>query len=536
MPILRRLSPALLVAACALAGASAAAAQCTPMNPSFEIAGSSGNVFAGWSQYGVFGTSALAVHGSVAARVSGLNNGTWDFSRFWQQIACEPGEQWTGSLYVMVPSSKPLTGASKALVNVEWRDAGGNLLSYDSFTAADASTPTDLGRVFTFTTSAAPTGTAALRLLVGTQQQPGQPVPDVVFDQVQFYSLASPTIEASQWGDFPSGRTVEFAGRTWRVKGPGYYGPGPSQYGATADFVWVDAEDRLHLTIKKVGSTWYCTEVALVDALGYGDYVFSTRGRLDTLDPRAVLGLFTWEYGQCYDAGYLWWNPYNEVDVEISRWGNAANALGQFVAQPYEWGGNLERFDATYSDGEVTSYAFRWLPDKVEFRAWRGGAADEAASTPIHAWTYSLWHIPRPEQPRIHMNLWRFDGVPATNQEVVMEDFRFTPACANGPCGILAVDPSAGAAPLLLAPRPNPFTASTAIRYAAPRSERVEIAVFDLLGRRQRTLLDAHVAAGEHEVVWDGRDDAGAPAPAGVYLCRVKSDDIVRTNRMVLVR
>ena len=134
------------------------------------------------------------------------------------------------------------------------------------------------------------------------------------------------------------------------------------------------------------------------------------------------------------------------------------------------------------------------------------------------------------------MNLWRFDGVPATDQEVVMDDFRFTPACPAEPCGVLAVDPPAGAAPVLLAPRPNPFVASTAIRYAAARSGRVEIAVFDLMGRRQRTLLDGQVPAGEREVVWDGRDDAGAPLPAGVYLCRVRSDDIVRTNRMILVR
>jgi len=288
MPHTRSPLTTILFVACAIAVARGAAAQCTPMNPSFEIAGSSGTRFAGWNQYGTTGTSTEALHGSVAARVSGLNNGTWDFSRYWQQMECAAGEQWTGSVYVMHPSSRPLTGLSKALVNVEWRDAGGNLISYDSFTAADASTPADVGRVFTFQSSPAPSGTVALRLLVGTQQQPGQPVPDVVYDQVTFYSLASPTVEDAQWGDFPSGRTVTFAGRSWRVKGPGYYEPGSSSYGATADFVWVDTDGRLHLTIKKVVNTWYCTEVTLVDPLGYGDYVFTTRGRLDTLDPRAV--------------------------------------------------------------------------------------------------------------------------------------------------------------------------------------------------------------------------------------------------------
>ena len=530
MPHTRSPLIAILFVACAIAGARGAAAQCTPMNPSFEIAGS-GTRFAGWNQYGTTGMSTGAIHGSVAARVSGLNNGTWDFSRYWQQMACAAGEQWTGSVYVMHPSSRPLTGSSKALVNIEWRDSGGNLISYDSFTAADASTPTDQFRLFTFQSRPAPAGTVALRLLIGTQQAPGEPVPDVIYDQVTLYSLTPPTVEDAQWGDFPGGRTVTFAGRTWRVKGPGYYGPGPSSYGATADFVWVDTDGRMHLTIKKSGSTWYSTEVTLEEALGYGDYIFTTRGRLDTLDSRAVLGLFIWEYGQCYDPGYLWWNPYDEVDVEISRWGTPGNALGQFVAQPYDWAGNLDRFNATYGDGEVTSYAFRWLSDRVEFRSWRGGPSGEGTSTPIHSWTYTGPHIPRPESPRVHLNLWQFNGAPATNQEVVLDAFTFVPVG-----GVLAVTPPAGTASVLLATRPNPFRASTTIHFVAARSGRAEIAVFDLLGRHQRTLLDGRVPAGEREVVWDGRDDTGAQAPAGVYLCRVRTGDIVQTKRLILVR
>jgi hypothetical protein len=531
MPGMRRLLYAIAVVGCLSAFAGRAAAQCMPANPSFEIAGSSGLRFAGWNQFGTTGTSAEAVHGAVAAKVSGPNTGGWDVSGFWQQLQCAAGEQWTGSVYVMHPSGRPLTGQSKAIVNLEWRDAGGNLISYESHTAADASTPAGEGRVYSFQSQPAPSGTVAVRVLLGVLQAPTDPVPDVIYDQLAFHSLGPPTLEDVQWNDFPGGRTVDFAGRSWRVKGPGYYGPGPSSYGATADFVWVDTDGRLHLTIKKVGSTWYSTEVTLQEALGYGDYIFTTRGRLDTLDPRTVLGLFIWEYGQCYDAGYLWWNPYNEVDVEISRWGAAGNALAQYVAQPYDWPGNLDRFDATYAAGEVTSYAFRWLPGRVEFRSWRGGPSGEATSAPIHSWTYAGPHIPRPESPRVHLNLWQFNGAPAANQEVVLDAFTFVPVG-----GVLDVTPPAPTASALLAPRPNPFGASTTIRFVAAKGGHAEIAVFDLLGRRLRTLLDGQVPAGEREVAWDGRDDAGARVPAGVYLCRVRTDDIVQTRRMILVR
>ncbi len=171
--------------------------------------------------------------------------------------------------------------------------------------------------------------------------------------------------------------------------------------------MWVDASDQLHLTVQNNFGNWYSSEIALVDPLGYGDYVFTTQGRLDLLDPNVVFGLFIWEYEPCYDPSYLWWNPDNEFDIEFSRWGNPASAIGQFVAQPYDWPGNLNRFDATFSSNEITSHAFRWLHDRVECRSWRGGPLDEATSAQIYSWTYTGPHIPRPEQPRVHLNLWQ---------------------------------------------------------------------------------------------------------------------------------
>jgi flagellar hook assembly protein FlgD len=46
------------------------------------------------------------------------------------------------------------------------------------------------------------------------------------------------------------------------------------------------------------------------------------------------------------------------------------------------------------------------------------------------------------------------------------------------------------------------------------------VVVFDALGRRVRTLVDGPLAAGRHEIAWDGRDGRGVDAPAGVYLVR----------------
>ncbi len=536
----RRTSAAILLAFClaVLALPLAAQGQCILANPSFEIGGSGGAVFGGWSQFGNVGSTTFAWHGSKAARVTGPNTGGWDVSGYWQAQDCSPGEQWAVSVHVAHPSSNPLTGQCSAIVNVEWRDSGGALIDYESHAAADASSPTDQYMDFSFVTGAAPSGTASARLLLGVLQSPTDPAPDVYYDQATFLSTSYPTIYDQQWDDFPGGTSVDFSGYTWRVKGPGYYGPGPSLFSTQSDNVWVDVDGALHMTIIYEYGSWYSTEVALVDTLGYGDYIFTTRGALDQIDPQTVLGLFIWQYGPCYDNAYLWWNPYNEIDVEISYWGNASGDDAQFVAQPYDWPGNLSRFDVSPGPDELTSFAFRWLHDRVDFRAWRGGPGDESVANMIYQWTYTGPHIPRPEIPRVHINLWQYDGSPATNQEVVLDAFTFYPAAPQSgidePYGG-QVKPEQAFARLSPA-SPNPFNPTTSIAYSLDRESDVRIAVYDVAGRRVTTLVSGTVAAGEHRVSWDGRDARGNNVASGVYLYVLEAGDVVEARRMVLVK
>jgi hypothetical protein len=528
---------AVLVCFLSLGSAGPAVGQCILANPSFELDGSGGSVFGGWNQFGQVGEVAIADHGAQAARVTGPNSGDWDVSGYWQRLDSEPGEQWEVTGHVQHPAGNPLTGGCVALVNIEWHDAGGGLIDYDSFAVADAGTPTDTYHDFTVLSAPAPAGTATIHFLLGVLQGPSDPAPDVYFDQVTIHSTSPPTIDELQWNDFPGGTTLAFAGRTWRVKGPGYYGPGPNVFCDDPDCAWVDGGGQMHLTLAEQGGTWSSTEVVLEEALGYGDYIVATQGRLDLIDPLAVLGIFLWQYGPCWDTAYLWWNPYNEVDFEYSRWGSPANDIGQFVAQPYDFPGNLERFDASFGETEIVSHGMRWLADRVEFRVWRGGPHDEAVSPVIHEWTYTGPHIPRPEQPRLHINLWKLPDVePATDQEVVFDDFVFVPE--ESPSGIGPTGERRAAAPAgrLLPAEPSPFGPRTTIRFELARGGFVELDVLSPDGRRVRSLVSGRREAGEHRVDWDGRDAAGAPVASGVYLIRMRGDDFIETGRVALIR
>ncbi len=508
-------------------------AQCMLANPSFEIAGSSGATFAGWSQFGTVLSSSSAPHGHKSALVVGPSTNAWDVAGVWQSLDCTPGQQWTATVLVEHPSSAPLTTGCQALLNIEWRDSGGNLISYESHTLADAGTPADTWRQVPVTSGTAPAGTASIHFLLGVLHAPGAAVPQVLFDSPTC-DLVSPSLSSYQWGDFGGGRTISFSGRTWRVKGPGYYGPGPNSFDNGTGAVFLDANGRLHLTIHKIGAVWWSSEVALDQVLGYGDYVFTTRGHLETFDRNAVLGMFLWEYGPCYNTSYLWWNPYNEIDVEISRWGNAANANAQFVAQPAGTGA-VSRFNVAAGDTELVSHAMRWLPDRVEYRCWRGGPSAESAANMIASWTYTGPYLPRPEIPRVHLNFWQL-AAPTVTQEAVFESFVFRSACPSENCGALAADPLPVRTGLRLLASPNPAASRSWIRFSVPVSGPARVAVYDVTGRHVRTLWDRTAESGEHAVEWDARGESGARVAAGVYLVRLQAAGATATARMVVVR
>jgi len=76
---------------------------------------------------------------------------------------------------------------------------------------------------------------------------------------------------------------------------------------------------------------------------------------------------------------------------------------------------------------------------------------------------------------------------------------------------------------------PNPFNASTTIRYALPTAALVRMAIYDLAGRVVTNLVDAYHEAGEFSVTWETGERA-----SGIYLVRLESDDAVVTKKIVL--
>ena len=361
---------------------------------------------------------------------SGTGTGGGDVSGYWKPVEAAAGDRFRITAHATHPASDPIVGVASAIVNVEWRDAGGALIAFETWTVVDASSPTQCLVRHEFETGPAPAGTATARYLVGFLQSPAQESGTAVFDLADIHRIEPPGWDLLQWVDFGGGTTLLFAGHLWRVKGPGVFGPGPNNFSDDSANVWVDTDDKLHLRITQIDGQWFAAELTLVDALGYGAYRFELEADLDDLDRKVIFGLFLWEYQPCWRPDN-WWNANNELDIEFGRFDDLANPPAQYVAQPYTRTGNRHQFSLVTDEPlSPTTHALDWQHDAVSFRSWHGHADEPQAGDVIETWTYEGPDNARPEEPRLHINLWLFGGAAPSDGlevEVVVSDFTFTP-------------------------------------------------------------------------------------------------------------
>jgi len=83
---------------------------------------------------------------------------------------------------------------------------------------------------------------------------------------------------------------------------------------------------------------------------------------------------------------------------------------------------------------------------------------------------------------------------------------------------------------------PNPFNPTTQIGYILDQDGFVELTVYDITGRKIRTLVSENRSAGVYRVIWNGHDDSGKIVNSGVYLYQLRTADEVVSKRMIFVK
>jgi flagellar hook assembly protein FlgD len=76
----------------------------------------------------------------------------------------------------------------------------------------------------------------------------------------------------------------------------------------------------------------------------------------------------------------------------------------------------------------------------------------------------------------------------------------------------------------------------TTIKYSIAKGIDVSLVVYDVAGRRVRTLVDDHQRADVYKVTWDGMNDQGQRVASGMYFYKLAAGKFVQTRKMMLLK
>jgi len=83
---------------------------------------------------------------------------------------------------------------------------------------------------------------------------------------------------------------------------------------------------------------------------------------------------------------------------------------------------------------------------------------------------------------------------------------------------------------------PNPFNPTTTIKYQLPEDTKVEIAVYNILGQKVRTLVNEKRTAGYYSVIWNGKDDSNNTVGSGIYFYKISTEKYSEIKKMLLMK
>jgi hypothetical protein len=156
--------------------------------------------------------------------------------------------------------------------------------------------------------------------------------------------------------------------------------------------------------------------------------------------------------------------------------------------------------------------------------SWTGNTGWNVVSYPVTAGNHSFW--------------WRYtkDGTNTAGADAAWVDAVTLPPLV----GTTTDAPNVAILPTSFAlgqAFPNPSANATSIRFSVPsQGGNVDLSVFDVTGRRVRTLLSGSQSAGHHVVDWDGVNANGDRVAAGTYFYRLRAENFDQTKRLVRLR
>lgn len=88
----------------------------------------------------------------------------------------------------------------------------------------------------------------------------------------------------------------------------------------------------------------------------------------------------------------------------------------------------------------------------------------------------------------------------------------------------------------LIAAFPNPFNPQTTIEFELAQPQTVKLGIWNTRGRKITSLVNKKLAAGRHQIVWNGKDSSGNNVASGVYYCRMQANQNAFTRKLLLLK
>ncbi len=262
-----------------------------------------------------------------------------------------------------------------------------------------------------------------------------------------------------------------------------------------------------------------------------------------------------------WDGGWAGFaaNPLVQTDWEVIDGGydGSDKALAVQTSFPAgAWGGvvcmfNANGFAVNMSEFDGISFAMKGAPNPVHIvlrenkaESDRGWAYCKVTITPTEEW--KLYNIPfdslaplygDPVPPFDATDLYALDfraTTAADTVDIVVDNIAFWEGTPPS-----AVDNLSAGLPKVFSLHqnfPNPFNPTTSIKYELPKDVNVKIAIYDIMGRQVRSLVNMKQTAGYKTIVWDGRNNNGQLVSSGIYLYQMITDEFQKVKKMTFIK
>ena len=233
-------------------------------------------------------------------------------------------------------------------------------------------------------------------------------------------------------------------------------------------------------------------------------------------------------YWQTKGYGTTSWPHCGEVDI-MEHWGSNQNYVQSALHTPSSYGGttNLGGQYISNASTQFNIYCLEWSPQQMVF----------SVNENVH-YTYSpdvqnsnTWPFDSEQYILINIAIEPSITSSFTESEMEIDYVRvYEASLLSSQKQKLPVDFK------VLQNYPNPFNPVTTLRYDLPENGLVNITIYDMLGRKVKTLINQTQDAGYKSIIWDATNDYGKPVSAGIYLYQIQAGEYMQTKKMVLLK